>query len=175
MTTIKPIQLELNTAQQQAEYFFNREFNAVDLHLLGNPFEDYEICFPSDEVLINEMFEDGYYLDYEEQKTEFIEEYGEFDQDDFNEHISELREFQEFKDNIEHFPMWSTVWSCDRFYIDSDYCNIDKLYELGIGVLETEDKYYLFICGCGYSFYNQHWIPLFKMLNWIEEETETTT
>lgn len=176
MENIKPLVIELKTAKQQAEYFFNREFNALDdFNMLITDGEPLDIMYPSDKILVKEFFDNSYanidevLTDYnDDNETEEVEtDY--FDNHSFIEYVSNMNSFYDYKyGDLEHYPMWNTIWRCDRFYIDSAYCNVDTLYEMGIGVIDHESGYYLFINGAGYSFHDAHWIHLFKHLNWIE-------
>lgn len=140
--TVKPLILEFTSAESQATYFFNREFNQIEF-IAEDFYEGYNnILYPSDDVVKKEAELNGY--------------------DDFNSYMDDF--------SVNHFPMWGYVWECDEFYINSEFCDVDKLYKLGIGVLTMNDKYYLFISGAGYDFYEVHWIPLFEMLGWIKYE-----
>ena len=178
---VKPITINLNTAEQQASHFFNREFNALDhFDMLKGEDGILNIMEPSGEILVKEYAEDSYSFDLAEELREYNEENDTIltesdyhNDDDFVEYVTNLDEFDTWKYEREHYPMWNAVWNCSDFYIDSQYCDVDKLYDLGIGVIDHESGYYLFIAGAGYSFYDAHWIPLFKMLGWIEEVEET--
>jgi hypothetical protein len=107
---------------------------------------------------------------FEEKKEELTEQ----EKEEFFEWVEGTGAYDNYRYGdflANHYPMWSTVWKCDRFYIDSDYMNVDKLHALGIGVCQDKDEnYYLFIAGAGYSFYDSHWIPLFTELGWITYE-----
>ena len=56
------------------------------------------------------------------------------------------------------------VYLCDSYYIDSDKCNVDVLAEFGIAVYECEGDYFLNIAGFGYSYRNEHFLPLFSYI-----------
>ncbi len=178
---IKPIKIELKTAEDQARYYFNREFNSIGLDILekaaGECGLSEHVMQPSDKILVQE------YLDCYGNEDELLEDYyGEPSEacgeglelpEEFIEWVTTTTGFDSWKWDREWYPMWSTLWQCDRFYIDSEYCNVDTLYDMGIGVIDFEDYYYLFICGAGYDFYSAHWVKLFKHIGWIkEEETE---
>ena len=181
--TPKPLVLTFNTAQEQAQYYFNREFNAVDLDTLqrAQPHgEPLYVVKPSISIIIDEWFNNGYANEGELLKEYALEndvDLNEIDLDDFYTHIEQNNSdfenylYGDFENT--HYPMWGTLWNCPSFYIDSNYMDVDKLYKLGIGVVEQEGEYYLFIAGAGYDFYSAHWIPLFEELGWIEyEQTE---
>ena len=66
--------------------------------------------------------------------------------------------------------VWQNIiYMCDDFYIDSDYCNVDKLYELGFIPIYYKEYYFLIIQGVGYDVVDEHFTPLFEHLNWIEK------
>lgn len=71
----------------------------------------------------------------------------------------------------DHYPCWSTIFETkDSFLSDKIIENIDKLYDLGIGVIAATDHTFacLFIAGAGYDFYDVHWIPMFEMFKWLD-------
>ena len=64
--------------------------------------------------------------------------------------------------------VWQNViYMCDDFYIDSEYCNVDKLYELGFVPIYYREYYFLIIQGIGYDVIDEHFTPLFEYLNWL--------
>lgn len=71
------------------------------------------------------------------------------------------------------FPMWSTLWRMPS--IDQEWL-MDHLTEVancGFRIYDQEDYGLIIgIDGCGYDFYEQHWIPLYKLrgLHWHKEE-----
>ncbi len=75
-------------------------------------------------------------------------------------------------------PMWGTLWSmgdsADDYWIE-DLDGIQCLSNCGFRVYEHDEWGYFFgIDGCGYSFYEEHWIPLYKArgLKWHDENIE---
>ena len=177
---VKPLVLTFDTAQSQAGYFFKREFQGTDLSLVEKSWgeDSHEmVVMPSDSVIIQEFFNNGV-GDWDEMTEKFFEEkkeeLTEQEKEEFFEWVEGTGAYDNYRYGdflANHYPMWSTVWKCDRFYIDSDYMNVDKLHALGIGVCQDKDEnYYLFIAGAGYSFYDSHWIPLFTELGWITYE-----
>jgi len=164
-----PIIKILQTEEEQAEYFFNREFDAVVVTDFEDFYDRMEWNFPSDEIMANK------YLDNVCDRDELETEYNEYcidndiedDDKDFIEWVNENyeNEISDYKD--ENFGiMWSTVWKCDDFFKSL----INELYDIGILSFDYKDNMYLCINGCGYGFYSQHWIPLFKdVLKWINE------
>lgn len=86
-------------------------------------------------------------------------------------------EFDVERDGI--LPMWGTMWAfgdrLDNDWLDGEYCEsgLQAMADCGFRVYEQEDYGYVFgIDGCGYDFYEAHWIPLYEArgLHWHEEE-----
>ena len=62
------------------------------------------------------------------------------------------------------FPMWGTMWSFSdsaaNHWLEE---NLKAMADCGFRIYEQEDYGYVFgIDGCGYDFYEAHWIPLYK-------------
>lgn len=75
----------------------------------------------------------------------------------------------------EVLPMWGTMWafgdSIDNWWLEDGGLQI--MADCGFRIYEQEDYDYIFgIDGAGYSFYDEHWIPLYKArgLKWHKEE-----
>lgn len=161
---VKPLTIELNTDRDQAEHFIKREFKITSFHFIKS--RGIKIIYPEDNHLINE------YLNYDQSCEDRYRKYNDdFCEDSFHEYVLNLDSFQDWRDGLflDYYPMWNTVFCCDRFYIDSSYCDVNVLYDLGIGVLELGDEYFLFIPDAGHDLYDAHWVPLFKHLGWIKE------
>jgi len=63
-------------------------------------------------------------------------------------------------------PMWGSMWSfddgVDKCWLE-DEKNQKKMAACGFRIYEQEDYGYIFgIDGIGYSFYDAHWLPLYK-------------
>jgi hypothetical protein len=76
------------------------------------------------------------------------------------------------------FPMWGTLWtfgdSCDEYWV-TDMNGLAKMTECGFRVYQSEELGIFFgIDGAGYSFYDQHWLPLYNArgLQWHDKEGE---
>lgn len=74
-----------------------------------------------------------------------------------------------------YLPMWNTMWAfndfCDNYWLDNGGLQI--MADCGFRIYEQEDYGYIFgIDGCGYDFYEEHWIPLYKArgLHWHKED-----
>ena len=79
----------------------------------------------------------------------------------------------------EYFPMWGTMWAfadnCDDYWI-TEMGGLQIMADCGFRIYEQEDYGYVFgIDGCGYDFYEAHWIPLYKArgLQWHNTEEVT--
>lgn len=74
----------------------------------------------------------------------------------------------------EWFPMWGTMFQPkERFDEEWIADNLQKVADCGFRIYEHDDYgIFLGIDGCGYDFYSEHWIPLYKArgLQWHEEE-----
>ena len=86
--------------------------------------------------------------------------------------ITDVNDFE-----VQHeygLPMWGTLWAFDNM-LDNDWLenNLQAMANCGFRIYESEDYGYIFgIDGCGYDFYEAHWIPLYKArgLRWHDEE-----
>lgn len=61
-----------------------------------------------------------------------------------------------------NYPIWNWLFEIDTFdWLIKD--NIEQIQELGFVVIEPFNNFswMLGFRGCGYSFYDAHWIPLF--------------
>lgn len=66
----------------------------------------------------------------------------------------------------DYFPMWGTMWTfsdnCDDYWLE-EMGGLQIMADCGFRIYEQEDFGYVFgIDGCGYDFYEAHWIPLYK-------------
>ena len=88
--------------------------------------------------------------------------------------VEELTPFtdEEFDDLLDFFPMWSTLWSMtDSTDIEWLEGHLQEMKDCGFRIYRQEDYGYIFgIDGCGYDFYEAHWIPLYQArgLKWHE-------
>lgn len=76
--------------------------------------------------------------------------------------------------DYDELPMWGTLWQFDSF-LDNDWLeeNIQVMSDCGFRIYKHDEWGYFFgIDGCGYDFYESHWIPLYKKrgLQWHDEE-----
>lgn len=78
----------------------------------------------------------------------------------------------------EALPMWGMMWSfkdsADNHWL-SDKDGIGIMSRCGFRIYESEEFGYFFgIDGAGYSFYEEHWVPLYRArgLQWHDPATE---
>ena len=79
-------------------------------------------------------------------------------------------------EDANYLPRWGTMWSfgdsADDYWLEEED-GLELMAECGFRIYEQEDFGYLFgIDGAGYSFMDEHWIPLYKArgLRWHEKE-----
>jgi hypothetical protein len=81
------------------------------------------------------------------------------------------RELEDWKDHTsnENYPMWNTLF---EFRNEHGEEVTEKCVEAGFGVIEGMEDFNttLFVSGAGYSFYAQHWIPLWLSLPYTDNE-----
>lgn len=87
-----------------------------------------------------------------------------------------IDDFEVERDSV--LPMWGWMWSfsesADDYWME-ELDGIKKMSECGFRVYEHEEWGYFFgIDGCGYSFYEEHWVPAYKArgLKWHDKRTE---
>ena len=71
----------------------------------------------------------------------------------------------------ENYPMWNTLF---EFKSEPSEEMIQSAIDSGFGVIEGMADFgvTLFVSGAGYSFYGQHWIPLFLRMPWNSDLKE---
>ena len=75
----------------------------------------------------------------------------------------------------EEYPMWSWIFTSRNEFMQQQILdNIDKIQSLGFGIIheiDLDDGIHfhtsLFFKGCGYDFFEAHWIPLFDLFGWF--------
>lgn len=81
-------------------------------------------------------------------------------------------------DKDSFLPMWGTMWMfgdpCDDWWVNEDD-GLQIMANCGFRIYEIDEGIIFGIDGAGYSFYEEHWIPLYKQrgLQWHETEEET--
>ena len=103
--------------------------------------------------------------------TTVVEKLMQLDLDDVREITPGRRD-----EDADYLPMWGTMWSfgdsADDYWLEEED-GLELMAECGFRIYEQEDFGYLFgIDGAGYSFMDEHWIPLYKArgLQWHREE-----
>ena len=63
----------------------------------------------------------------------------------------------------DNYPIWNTLFEFDNWGDDFVKNNIELLQAIGFVVIEpfNEFDWMLGFRGCGYSFYDAHWIPMY--------------
>jgi len=168
--------------RDKADQLFHRNFNSIGFELMkkaiGEESVNEYIQDPSEETILNEWLDNQ---DEEELDAEFnqgrnddsdIENSYPPNKEGFRDWLQEQyqNEIEEFWMEEEHYPMWGTIFEAkDQFLSEKIMESIDKLYELGIGVIADTDETLacLFIAGAGYDFYDHHWIPMLKYFEWL--------
>ena len=151
-------------------------FNAIDQGMIAdlmayNPEDWHEITAPTkyDRVYVYCQGE-GEIVCYDQENDLYVVK---MDSDNSEQTLGD-DEFEVQRD--EYLPMWSMMWSFGNAYDDewlSDHGGLRKMSECGFRVYESDKYGYFFgIDGAGYSFYEEHWIPLYKArgLHWHNEE-----
>jgi len=113
-------------------------------------------------------------LAWKDERKKALEDF-DYDGEEFLEWLEESREYSEainehFEER-EFYPMWNTLFEAKGSYgsgkIDE---HVDELYEIGIGVISGAGNFesMLFIAGAGYSFTDQHWVPMMELFDWVD-------
>ena len=132
------------------EFIRQTELDAEDFIVEFDLWDEYNEYLEENEIEDNE--EDG----QNQKKRDFAEDH---------EH------YQEFEDRFrdENYPMWNTLF---EFRNEHGEEVTEKCVEAGFGVIEGMEDFNttLFVSGAGYSFYAQHWIPLWLSLPYTDNE-----
>ena len=79
----------------------------------------------------------------------------------------------EIHNRDDYLPMWGTLWSFSDMDQDWAENNLQAVADCGFRIYYQEDYGYIIgVDGCGYDFYERHWIPLYKArgLHWHDED-----
>lgn len=83
-------------------------------------------------------------------------------------------------DEDSSLPMWGWLWqfgdSADDYWLE-EMGGIQIMSDCGFRIYQNEEWGYFFgIDGCGYDFYEAHWLPLYRKrgLQWHDPDTELT-
>ena len=162
---------------------FERDFNYIQLDVIRAVMNNYEfenIACPSFSIIADEYMSN--YGNEEELKEEYTQDEGinisEIESAEFYEWL-EQNKYNEIMDNYhesENYPMWNILFEARDSWLSEWIENhVDELYNIGIGVMLGDNdgnlSNMLFIAGCGYDFYEAHWIPLYtQLLNRVKIE-----
>ncbi len=131
-------------------------YNLPEKKLNGEAYESTESCGEIIECLENDTYR--------------------IEMDDGEEILVKTDDFEVDRDG--YLPMWGWLWSfgdsADDYWME-EMDGIKKMSECGFRIYEHEEWGYFFgIDGCGYSFYEGHWIPAYKArgLKWHDEVAE---
>lgn len=174
------------TAREAAEEWV-REFNAIpqgmidklmkldceDWHEVTTPSYGCRVYVPSSSLPDNYDGDkdEGVVISYDEESDLYCIELD----DGFKVSLEE-GDFEVVWDDS--LPMWGTMWSfgdsADDYWL-SDLGGIGVMSRCGFRIYESEEFGYFFgIDGAGYSFYDEHWVPLYRArdLHWHDPATE---
>lgn len=172
---------KVETTRADVELWFDRTFNQIHMDIveayakdngydyLGEPIQN-----PSFAIMVEDYF-DNYDIDnlckeYQDEGNVIdpIKGFVLSEDQDFIKWLEENKqdEILEAFNESEHYPMSSTLFEFKSEF-DATWAmeRIDELYNIGIGVIEGFENLNacLFISGCGYDFYEAHWMPLHKL------------
>lgn len=179
---------EIHTIEE-ATHEWVREMNAIPYELISKIAQMdidslHEVTTPSegDRVYVYDLPETN--INGMEYETD--DDYGEiigYDEET-EEYIIELDSGVNIRCETDNFeverddflPMWGTLWtfgdSADDYWLENEE-GIRIMSECGFRIYESDDFGYFFgIDGAGYSFFEAHWIPLYKArgLQWHDTE-----
>ena len=176
--------------RDKASELFDREFNQLSFSnykkIVGEGNEIDLVLRPSDEILVDEYLNEIADEDVNKMKDDFEDAYKSNPavENNYSDDEKGFKEFviDNYQDEMndcwsdkEWYPAWGTVFEAKNNFMSNFLVeNVDKLYDIGIGVLESTDDLNacMFIAGAGYNFYDAHWIPLFtEVLKWITPKT----
>ena len=155
------------TEREAAEKWVN-EFNAIESSLL-------EVIMKHDFDLLKEItpLTIG---DYVYTHLAYVD--GEIEDIDYsNEQVvieGNIFSFEDvYREDQNTLPMWGTLWTFGSQF-DEDWArgNLEVMAGCGFRIYEIDEGIIFGIDGAGYSFYDEHWIPLYKArgLQWHETE-----
>lgn len=147
------------TEREAAEKWVN-EFNAIESTLLEkiikcdpDSFREITPLAVGDYVYIDSHYTSGEIEDIDYSNEQVVIEGNTYNFDDV------------YKEEYGGLPMWGTLWTFGE-RLDEDWAreNLEVMAQCGFRIYEFEDTGTLYygIDGCGYNFYDAHWIPLYK-------------
>lgn len=163
--TKKPTGNDLRTL---ADKWVNSSFNMIQLNVYDKMCDNMLFEFIRQSEVDYQDFIDNYQLDDELKEYE-----SEPDEDTLKEFCEQHMSFDRYQDEKRqgNYPAWGTVF---EFKSEPSEEMVQSAIDAGFGVIEGMDDFRttLFVSGAGYSFYAQHWIPLFLEMPWNSEIKE---
>lgn len=153
--------------KREVDHWVNQNFNMISLDVYERIAEVeatnlIEHIRPEADYMEDFIFE---YSDQIAKERKRLVESGQTPIEDDEEFVEEEMgsEFERFKEEREanNYPMWGTLF---EFKSEPPVSLVDSAVKAGgFGVIEAFDSFNttLFVSGAGYSFYAQHWIPLY--------------
>ena len=112
-------------------------------------------------------------MHFNKQHLQVVEKIASMDYGHLCEHIAHI-DCKNHKDNLnddceecfnqdDNYPMWNALFEFDNWGDDFVRNNIEVLQSIGFVVIEpfSDFDWMLGFRGCGYSFYDAHWIPMY--------------
>lgn len=162
--------------KREAELFVDRNFNFIQLGVYEREAEHEGMMLmefiQQEEPDIDDAM--GYFYDFldadeqEEMEKEAEEAEALIGEVVLRHYEYAVREY--VGESRENYPMWNTLF---EFRSEPPAEWIEHAKECGFGVIEAFGDFNttLFVSGCGYSFYGQHWIPLYmKCIHGVAEK-----
>lgn len=148
------------------------KFNYIQIHVLGKMCGDTVYEYIRQEEPDYMEFINNYGL-HKEFKDATEQEAEKADSDTLKEFCEKETSFDRFQNEQRNanYPMWNT---CFEFKEEPSEDVIKAAIKAGFGIIERLDEFnpILFVAGAGYSFYGQHWIPLYLALPWNKDRKE---
>jgi hypothetical protein len=145
MERIKPLSLNLQTEEEQAEYFVKMKFDFIPVELID--IEDYlnnaDLIYPSKGKIMQIKLDEDIVEDYEIYE--------------------DFAECKEVYLGIYKFNEYSSWEKEEKF-------NVDVLYDFGLFLIYYKGEYFLNIPAFGVDFIKDYFVPFFKYLGWIKYE-----
>lgn len=151
--------------KDNVENWVDRNFNFISLNVYETMAENMLFEYIQQQDITVDMLEDWLYSqDIEELAEEFGQDWQDVDDIGASEYTQDI--IDRYRDEIlegssdENYPLWNTLFEW-RSEPPQEF--IENGIDSGFGVIEGMDDFNttFFVSGAGYSFYTQHWIPLY--------------
>tara|TARA_R110000851_G_scaffold44245_2_gene108914 strand:- start:3243 stop:3974 length:732 start_codon:yes stop_codon:yes gene_type:complete len=174
--TAQELERELTST---CENWVNKSFNFINLNIYNNTSEMGVI------ENIRQLEQDANFFSDYFDNYDLWDEYNQYLKDNEEEDTTDTRDtfskdestsFDSYLSDQEtnNYPMWNTLF---EFRSEPSEEIIEICINAGFGIIEGMDDFNttLFVSGCGYSFYAQHWIPLWLSLPYTDNEKFANT